>query len=56
MKRFFTLISLMMFGLAATLAQDETADKSYTLTKNRVIYLTCDTMTVDPAYPTDTLY
>ena len=56
MKRFFTLISLMMFGLAATFAQDETADKSYTLTKNRVIYLTCDTMTVDPAYPTDTLY
>jgi len=46
----------MMFSLLAASAQDGVADKSYTLTKNRVIYLTCDTITVEPAYPTDTLY
>lgn len=55
MKKFYLLTSFLTFGFLAASAQDA-GDKSYTLTKNRVIYLTCDTVTVDPAYPTDTLY
>ena len=56
MKKVFTLTAFMALALVAANAQDEVADKSYTLTKNRVIYLTCDTMTIDPAFPDDTLY
>lgn len=52
MKKVFTLISLVMLGAVTAAAQD----LSYTLTKNRVIYLTCDTMTIDPSFPEDTLY
>lgn len=52
MKKLFTLLSLLALGTAASYAQDH----AYTLQRNRVIYLTCDTMTIDPAYPTDTLY
>ena len=55
MKKIFTLTSLLMFSCAAAMAQDG-ADKSFKLEKNRVIYLTCDTMTIDPAFPEDTLY
>ncbi len=56
MKKIFTLAFLCAFAIGSVSAQDGNADKSYTLTKNRVIYLTCDTMTIDPAYPEDTLY
>ncbi len=56
MKKFYLLSSLFFLAAVTASAQGEVADKSYTLTKNRVIYLTCDTMTVDPAYPADTLY
>lgn len=56
MKKIYALTAFLMFGFGAASAQDEVADKTYTLTKNRVIYLTCDTVTVDPAYPEDTLY
>ncbi len=56
MKKIYTFSFLLMFGFAAASAQDEVADKTFTLTRNRVIYLTCDTMTIDPAYPEDTLY
>ena len=56
MKKIFTLASILMFSLVSVSAQDATADKSFKLERNRVIYLTCDTMTIDPAYPTDTLY
>ncbi|MBQ8065237.1 MAG: hypothetical protein IJ200_06240 [Prevotella sp.] len=52
MKKIFTLTVLFAFCLV-TFAQE--GDKAYTLTKNRVIYLTCDTMTVDPAYPDEPL-
>ena len=55
MKKFSTLITILLFSFAAASAQDA-ADKSFKLERNRVIYLTCDTVTVDPAYPTDTLY
>lgn len=55
MKKIFTLASVVMFSIAAS-AQDASTDKSFKLERNRVIYVTCDTMTIDPAYPTDTLY
>ena len=55
MKKFSTLITILLFSFAAASAQDA-ADKSFKLERNRVIYLTCDTVTVDPAYPADTLY
>ena len=53
MKKIFTLIAASMLCSAAVCAQD---NKFLKLEKNRVIYLTCDTVTVDPAYPEDTLY
>ncbi|MBQ9357625.1 MAG: hypothetical protein IJT98_10120 [Prevotella sp.] len=55
MKKLYSLTTLLLMGIAAASAQDS-ADKSFTLTRNRVIYLTCDTMTIDPAFPEDTLY
>ena len=54
MKRISTLTSLLVLVLCAISAQE--GSKSLKLEHNRVIYLTCDTMTVDPAYPEDTLY
>ena len=53
MKKIFTL-PLLLMGLLTVNAQDG-GDKSFTLEKNRVIYLTCDTTFVDPVYG-DTLY
>lgn len=46
MKKLFTLTMLLVFGLAVY-AQDN----AYTLTKNRVIYLTCDTIYYDEQFP-----
>ena len=56
MKKVSTLLGLIFFAFTGTVAQGTDADKSYTLTRNRVIYLTCDTITIDPAFPDDTLY
>ena len=51
MNRIFTLTTLLLVSLVI-FAQE---DKSYTLTKNRVIYLTCDTVTIDPEFPEEPL-
>lgn len=55
MKKLYLLITFACLTFGAAFAQDS-SDKAFTLTRNRVIYLTCDTVTVDPAFPADTLY
>ena len=50
MKKIFTLTAFLLSTLV-TFAQGEVADKSYTLAKNRVIYLTTDTVVIDPDFP-----